>query len=117
MTDNARPSGDGAYDFERAVEILQGMASEHRLRILAMLDGGEMTPGAMVRTLAVNRILVSRHLRYLRDARLIRSRRQGGNVLYFLASDDVRKLVREVIAYGERRAQRRPGTSQDTAGS
>jgi DNA-binding transcriptional ArsR family regulator len=110
MTYNAGPSGDGAHDFERAVEVLQGMASEHRLRILAMLDGGEMTPGAMVQILAVNRILVSRHLRYLRDARLIRSRRQGGHILYFLASDNVRKLVREVIDYGEQRARRKSGT-------
>jgi DNA-binding transcriptional ArsR family regulator len=107
MTNDAGPPGDCAYDFERAVQILQAMASEHRLRILAMLDGGEMTPGVMVQTLAVNRILVSRHLRYLRDARLIRSRRQGGKVLYFLASDDVRKLVREVIDYGERRSRRK----------
>jgi DNA-binding transcriptional ArsR family regulator len=112
MTNDARPSGDGTYDFERAVEVLQAMASEHRLRILAMLDGKEMTPGAMVRALAVNRILVSRHLRYLRDARLIRVRREGGKLLYFLASDDVRNLVREVIDYGERRAQRHPAPAE-----
>jgi DNA-binding transcriptional ArsR family regulator len=106
MADDARPSSDGAYDLERAVEILRGMASEHRLRILAMLQTGEMTPGAIIEALAANRILVSRHLRCLRDARLIRSHRRGGYVFYFLASDGVRSLVREVIAYGERRAQR-----------
>jgi DNA-binding transcriptional ArsR family regulator len=87
------------------------MASVHRLRILALLLDGEMTPGAIGEALAENRFLVSRHLRSLRDVRLIRLRYRGRRVNYSLAGERASRLVREVVAYGERRSEQGRGAS------
>ncbi|KAA3611422.1 MAG: ArsR family transcriptional regulator [Planctomycetota bacterium] len=56
-----------------------------RLRILHLLQEGEMCVGDLVEVLQVPQPTASRHLRYLRQADLVVSRRQGRWCFYSLA--------------------------------
>ena len=78
----ARPSGDGV---EKAGEAARALGDPTRLMIAAVLgQGGEMCvcDVAWVTERAPN--LASHHLRVLRSAGLVRSRRDGKMVLYSL---------------------------------
>ena len=90
---------------EHAVRVLRGMAYEHRLRLLVVLQDGEQTPGALAATVQLHSALVAHHLRYLHEARLIRRQRRGRHVYYALDGEATRRLVREVIDFASDRAE------------
>jgi DNA-binding transcriptional ArsR family regulator len=82
---------------EKAVVLLRGMAYEHRLHILLMLQKGEQTPSAIARALSAEPTTVSHHLRFLRQSRLIQRRRHGRQIYYTLGSEAIGRLVSEVL--------------------
>jgi DNA-binding transcriptional ArsR family regulator len=84
---------------ERAVEILRGMAYEHRLHILVLLRAGEATPAALARSVPAHPTAVAHHLRCLVDARLVRRRRRGRAVLYSLREPSTGALIDEILRY------------------
>lgn len=83
----------------RAVEVLRGMAYEHRLHILVLLGDAPATPAGLAATLSVHSTVVSHHLRDLVHAGLVRRRRDGRNVYYSLADEQTRSFVGEVLVY------------------
>ncbi|WP_436534691.1 metalloregulator ArsR/SmtB family transcription factor [Actinoplanes sp. HUAS TT8] len=95
-----------AVALRRAVEVLRGMAYEHRLHILVILGRAPSTPADLAATLNVHSTVVSHHMRDLVHAGLVRRRRLGRNVFYALADDAVATLVGEALAYA--RADPRP---------
>lgn len=86
---------------ERAVLALRGMAYEHRLSILVLLQEGERTPAALAAAIPAEQTALAHHLRFLRDARLIHRRRRGRQVYYTLRSEATQRLVAEVIRYAQ----------------
>lgn len=64
--------------------FLKASADPTRLRLLALLAGGEATVGELVQVLGQSQPRVSRHLRVLSDARLVSSFRDGQWVYYRL---------------------------------
>jgi DNA-binding transcriptional ArsR family regulator len=87
---------------ERAVTVLRGMAYEHRLHILVLLQAGESTPAVLAEAMRTDVTGVAHHLRFLRDARLVRRERRGRHVYYSLSGDPTKRLVQEVLQYAER---------------
>ncbi|MGC8794898.1 MAG: ArsR/SmtB family transcription factor, partial [Bryobacteraceae bacterium] len=65
--------------------IFRAFADPTRMRILYLLLHRELTVSEMVAILRRPQPTVSRHLAYLRRARLIRARRQGTRTFYRLA--------------------------------
>ena len=92
-----------ARSIELAVQVLRGMAYEHRLHLLVLLGAGERTPADLAGAIALDQTIVAHHLRYLREARLISRQRRGRNVYYALLDEPTRRLVGEVIRYAARR--------------
>jgi len=88
-----------AATLEQAAQALRAMAYEHRLHLLLLLRDGEHTPGALAVAVDLESTLVAHHLRCLRDARLIRRRRQGRNVFYSLAGAATDQLVQDVMRF------------------
>jgi DNA-binding transcriptional ArsR family regulator len=84
---------------ERAVVVLRGMAYEHRLHILVLLLDGEQTPAALTAAIPADPTAIAHHLRFLKDARLIRRQRRGRNVFYALQGEATRELVEGVLRY------------------
>jgi DNA-binding transcriptional ArsR family regulator len=79
------------------------MAYEHRLHLLVLLGAGEQTPAELAGAIPLDPTVVAHHLRYLREARLVRRQRRGRNVYYALDGEPTRRLVEAVIRYADRR--------------
>lgn len=89
---------------ERAVVVLRAMAYEHRIHILVLLQNGEHTPTSLAQAMSTDTTIIARHLRHLKDARLIRRKRRGREVTYALQGEDTGRLVAEVLRHAEHSA-------------
>lgn len=94
---NSRQLKDLLY--EQVTRIGKALASPKRLELLEMLAQGEKSVDALAAELSIDIKLVSAHLKALRDARLVTSRREGKFIHYRLTGPDVAGLsvkLREV---------------------
>jgi rhodanese-related sulfurtransferase/DNA-binding MarR family transcriptional regulator len=85
--------------YEQVACIGKALASPKRLELLEVLAQGEKTVEALSSELGIDIKLTSAHLKALRTARLVDSRREGKYVLYRLSGRDVSNLwvsLREV---------------------
>lgn len=83
---------------DRLAEVMRAMSDPLRLRILGLLQPGELCVGELVAALHVSQPTVSQHLARLKAARLVRNRRRGQWTFYELASDpEADKLVEAAL--------------------
>jgi ubiquinone/menaquinone biosynthesis C-methylase UbiE len=64
------------------LEIFKALADEGRLRILRSIDQAELSVAELVQALEMPQSTVSRHLKPMREAGLVASRRDGTSVYY-----------------------------------
>ena len=69
---------------KRAGDPFDALGDEYRREILRLLSSGEMPVRQIADTLPISRPAVSRHLRLLKQARLVTERAQGTQRLYSL---------------------------------
>jgi DNA-binding transcriptional ArsR family regulator len=69
-------------NLEASARVLDALGDPTRRRILTILRGGARPVGEIARRLPVSRPAVSQHLRVLREAGLVRARREGARRLY-----------------------------------
>ena len=67
------------------MNLYEALAEPHRRRIIELVADGERTAGDIVEALAISQPGVSKHLRLLREAGLVRVRADGQRRLYSLA--------------------------------
>jgi ArsR family transcriptional regulator len=81
--------------------LFQALADRTRLRILALLVGGEVCVCDIHETLQLPQPKVSRHLAYLRRAGLVETRRDGLWVHYRLAAspDPIRRTIQDAVTH------------------
>jgi rhodanese-related sulfurtransferase/DNA-binding transcriptional ArsR family regulator len=85
--------------YEQVARIGKALASPKRLELLEILAQGEKTVEPLSAELSIDVKLASAHLKALRAARLVDSRRDGKYVVYRLSGQDVSDLwvnLREV---------------------
>ena len=82
---------------KEASEFLKALAHESRLHILCRLADGEKHVGELEDALDIRQSTVSQQLARLRLEGLVTSRRDGKQVFYSLASDDVRKVIKVLV--------------------
>jgi ArsR family transcriptional regulator len=83
-------------------DLLQGelarlfkvLGDQTRIRILNALYRSELCVCDLTAILGMNQSAVSHQLRVLRDSRIVRSRKQGKNVLYSLDDSHISDLIR-----------------------
>lgn len=78
--------------YEQVARIGKAVSSPKRLELLELLAQGEKTVEQLADELSVDIKLASAHLKALKDARLVGSRRDGKYVIYRLSGDDVAGL-------------------------
>jgi DNA-binding transcriptional ArsR family regulator len=78
--------------YEQVSRIGKAFASPKRLELLEMLAQGEKSVEMLTAELAIDVKLASAHLKALRDANLVQSRREGKYVFYSLTGADVAQL-------------------------
>jgi DNA-binding transcriptional ArsR family regulator len=88
------------------VEALAALADPTRREIVALLAGGEVAAGDLAAHFAVSRPAVSRHLRVLREAGLVRVRAEGQRRLYVLDPGPLSDLDAWLAPYRRLWAQR-----------
>ena len=74
------------------MEALAALADPTRRDLLALLARGELAAGELAGRFPVSRPAISRHLRVLREAGLVRSRVEGRRRLYSLDPRPLREL-------------------------
>ena len=97
---SARAFKDAVY--EQFARITKALASPVRLEIVDVLAQGERTVDVLAREVGQSLANTSQHLRSLKEARLVDTRRDGTFVHYRLADPQVIAVWRAVRALGER---------------
>lgn len=78
--------------YEQVACVGKALSSPKRLEILEMLAQGEKAVETISDEVAIDNKLTSAHLKVLREARLVRSRRDGKRIFYSLTGSDVAQL-------------------------
>lgn len=97
----SRATKDALY--AQFARIGHAASSPRRLELLDLLAQGEKTVEQLADQSATPIKNTSAHLRVLRQARLVETRRDGSHVLYRLADDGVVRLLRAIEALGQAR--------------
>jgi len=79
------------------VETLNLLGDESRMRLCALLHRRELCVTDLVKVTGLSQSRVSTHLGRLRDAGLVRDRRQGAQCFYGLAADGMPDTVRALL--------------------
>ena len=74
-------------------ELFKVFGDSTRIKILVDLFSGEKNVTEICADLEMNQSAVSHQLKLLKTARLIRSRREGKQMIYFLADDHVKTII------------------------
>lgn len=78
--------------YEQVARVGKALSSPKRLELLEMLAQGEKAVEAVAADVAIDVKLASAHLKALKTAHLVQSRRDGKRMLYRLSGDDVAQL-------------------------
>ena len=76
-------------------EVFQALSDPTRREILRLLRGGERTAGELAERFAMSKPSMSHHFSVLKDAELIRSRREGKQIYYTLDTT----VVQDALAW------------------
>lgn len=71
------------------MQVCSALGDPKRILILYMLDDGPKCVNDLAAAMDIPQSTASRHLRVLREHRLVRTERQGTNILYSLACDEI----------------------------
>jgi DNA-binding transcriptional ArsR family regulator len=75
-------------------DLFSTLSDASRVRIVSVLMEGPCSVGELVRELEMSESAVSHQLRWLRQTRLVRGRRQGRQIIYSLEDNHVEQLFR-----------------------
>ncbi len=78
--------------YEQVARVGKALSSPKRLEILEMLAQGEKAVETISAEVAIDNKLASAHLKALKQARLVATRRDGKRIFYRLAGSDIAQL-------------------------
>ena len=84
------PDEEALYDL---AELFKVFGDSTRVRILYALFESELCVCDIAELLNMSQSAISHQLRVLKQARLVRNRREGKTIFYFLADDHVRTII------------------------
>ena len=85
-----QPADEYLYDL---AELFKEFGDSTRIKILYALFESELCVGDMAQLLRLSQSAVSHQLKILKDAKLVRFRREGKNIFYMLDDDHVRNIL------------------------
>ncbi|MCE7999711.1 MAG: winged helix-turn-helix transcriptional regulator [Rhodobiaceae bacterium] len=78
---------------DKAASLLASMSNPHRLRVLCELHEAELTVGELQERIGISQSNLSQQLAKLREAKLVKTRRDSQKIFYTLASDEVVQVI------------------------
>ena len=91
--------GFDAASFERAASLFRAIGDPARIALLYRLDAGEACVSELAEGSGAKLSTLSQQLRVLLAERTVKRRREGKHILYSLADDHVRELVRSALEH------------------
>lgn len=88
------------YELARAAALFHALSDETRLAVLALLQDGERCVCELQEPLGAQQSRLSFHLKVLKDAGLVRDRRQGRWAYYQLDTDTMREAATALASLG-----------------
>ncbi len=88
--------------FQNLAKVTDALGSPKRLEIIDILSQGEKDVETLTRETGMNFANASRHLRILKEAKIVLSRKEGIHVIYYLASEEVTKCWKNIQSLAER---------------
>lgn len=82
----------------QAARLLRALSNENRLMLLCLLFEGEKTVSELNESLPLSQSALSQHLAVLREEGLVRTRRDGHNIHYGLASPAALRVIETLHA-------------------
>lgn len=79
---------------EQIAELFKAFGDPTRVAILSLLVDGELCVNDITEAMTVSQSAISHQLRILKQMHLIKSRREGKNILYSLADDHVLTILK-----------------------
>ena len=81
------------------INLAKALSDENRVRALMMLRNGELCVCQLIEMLRLAPSTVSKHMSILRQAQLVKARKEGRWMYYRLADGDVPEYVLEAIRW------------------
>jgi rhodanese-related sulfurtransferase/DNA-binding MarR family transcriptional regulator len=78
--------------YEQVARVGKALASPKRLEMLEMLAQGEKAVETVAAEVGIDVKLASAHLKALKEARLVQTRREGKRIVYRLSGNDIAQL-------------------------
>jgi len=94
MVGRIRETMPADAELSEVARLFKVLGDHTRIRILHALYRSELCVCDLTAILGMNQSAVSHQLRVLRDARIVRSRKMGKNVLYSLDDSHIEGLIR-----------------------
>lgn len=82
-----------------ASDFFKAFSDKTRLRILAALNAEELCVCDIASLLGMSQSAISHQLRFLKQARLVKSRKSGKTVYYALCDDHIQTILAQGIAH------------------
>ncbi len=101
LAERARRGMPAEEQIESMCAAFKVLGEPSRMKILLALLGGELCVYHIAEAVGGNQSNVSHQLRILKDARIVRSRRAGKNILYSVADEHVTAIVLMSRAHAE----------------
>ena len=79
--------------FEELANLYKIFGDASRVKILCALTQSEMCVGEISEFLSITQSAVSHQLRILKSSNLVKSRRQGKNIVYSLTDEHVKTII------------------------
>ena len=79
---------------EQIAELFKGVCDPTRVHILSLLQQREQCVTEIAEAVELSQSAISHQLRMLKQMHLIKFRREGKNILYSLADDHVRTILK-----------------------
>lgn len=103
---------------ERIANLFRNISQPERIRILFAIGGGEACVCHLEASLGLRQAYISQHLMALREARILKSSREGRYVYYRLAHPELLDVIREagrMIGVTEAQLERSAADNNGTA--
>ncbi|MBC7680629.1 MAG: winged helix-turn-helix transcriptional regulator [Pseudorhodobacter sp.] len=97
--EHVHPAAPSTYD--DAAELLKALAHPLRLLLIHELADGPRCVHELVTTSGAAQPLVSQHLKVLRGARVVTSRRRAREVVYALADEHVIHIAADAVRHSQ----------------
>ena len=85
-----------------AAEIFRALGDENRIRILELLQGGELCVADLLKSVHIVQSTLSHHLKILTEAGVIHCRKQGKWSYYSINSE----MLKQIVIYVEKMEQK-----------